>query len=137
MSQADNKSERGSFRVKARGVFAFAVLGVFALPAQGQVFARPAFVTPDGEKKIGQYVWVWRSKTIAIGKNAEIEAPCPTDYVVLGGGFKTAANGSYYGLRTASSRPSETFDAWVVDTGGAGYEMVTVTVYAGCAPASK
>jgi hypothetical protein len=88
-----------------------------------------------GEKQVGQYVWVWRSKTIPLGKDAEIEAPCPTDYVVLGGGYQIVAKGNYYGLRTASSRPSATFDGWVVDTGGAGYETVTVTAYASCAPA--
>jgi hypothetical protein len=101
--------------------------------AGGQVL-RPAFLGQTGEKKVGQYVWVWRSKKIQVDKSAEIEATCPTDYVVLGGGYKIAANGGYYGHPTASSRPSETFDGWVVDTDGGAYAIVTVTVYGSCAP---
>jgi hypothetical protein len=101
--------------------------------AGGQVL-RSAFLGQTGEKKVGQYVWVWRSKKIPVGGSAEIEAPCPANYVVLGGGYKIAAKGGYYGRPTASSRPSETFDGWVVDTEGGELEMLTVTAYGACAP---
>ena len=89
----------------------------------------------NGQKKVGQYVWVWRSKKLAVDQSAHVEAPCPTGYVVLGGGYKIATSKGYYGRPTASSRPSETFDGWVVDTEGGAYQKVTVTVYGACAPA--
>ena len=59
----------------------------------------------------------------------EIEADCPVDYVVTGGGYHQTAVGVF------EQTPTSGFDGWVVEA-GAGYSGPnTVTVYAGCAPA--
>jgi hypothetical protein len=101
--------------MKTLWVLAVVMFVGLASPVQAQVSMPGAFVTPNGEKKVGRYVWVWRSAKIRTGQNGEIEAPCATGYVVLGGGYKIAGNGGYYGRPTASSRPSETFDGWVFE----------------------
>lgn len=70
--------------MKARWIAALTAVLLLVAPASGQIL-RPGLVAPMGEKKVGQYVWVWRSERLRIRQRAEIEAPCPTGYVVLGG----------------------------------------------------
>lgn len=116
--------------MKARGIFVFVALAFLASPAWGQVFARPPFATPNGEKKIGQYVWVWRTEKIPVGPNKQVEVDCPTGDVVTGGGYKPNTVSVY------ESAPTPGFDGWMVYADTAYKGPNTVTVYAGCVPAS-
>jgi hypothetical protein len=78
---------------------------------------------PDGEEKIGPYIWVWHS--VKLKGLHRIEVDCPAGYAVLGGGFKGNAE------RVDESWPF-TVTSWAVfayDPQG-----VQETVYASCAP---
>lgn len=88
------------------------------------------FARPNGQKKIGPYVWLWQSKVLTGEKVVQIKAECPANDVVLGGGYG-ASNG--YG-HIYYSHPNTAFDGWVITANG-GYHPVVVTVFASCAPA--
>jgi hypothetical protein len=98
------------------------------LPVQAQVRIRPTFTTPDGEKKVGDYVWVWHTERIAERHEEAVEADCPVGYAVTGGGYRDTANDVLYGM------PNPGFDGWIVEAAARYSEPNTVTVYAGCAP---
>jgi hypothetical protein len=40
----------------------FLALAALAFPVDAQVFIQPRFVSPDGQKKVGQYIWVWHTE---------------------------------------------------------------------------
>lgn len=84
---------------------------------------------PDGTKKVGQYVWVWHSGNVSNPGNTEVEADCPVNYVVIGGG--AVLNGTYL----YESKPNQAFDGWIVEASPT-RGTVKITVYASCAPAS-
>jgi hypothetical protein len=107
----------------------FFALAVLALPVKAQVFAHPGFVGPDGQKKVGDYVWVWHTGQVSKSGEMEVEADCPIGYVVTGGGYLSKDRLLF------SPRPNAAFDGWVVTLEGSGYGPGRVTVYAGCAPA--
>jgi hypothetical protein len=124
--------------MKALIVVAFAALALLASPASAQVLRPGFFIGPMGEKKIGDYVWVWRTEKLKVNEKAQIEAPCPTGYVVLGGGYQGVSGASPYGPDyVTASRPSETFDGWILEASGGAYLPVTVTVYATWGPPTK
>jgi hypothetical protein len=76
----------------------------------------------EGHKKIGPYVWVWH--TVKLAKETTIEANCPVNYAVIGGGFRGAISDVH------ASFPDSALTGWVVSAYGGGQG----TVYAGCAP---
>jgi hypothetical protein len=116
--------------MKARWIPIFLALVSAAVPVQGHVFTRPAFVAPDGQKRVGPYIWVWHSAKVPPSGNQEINADCPLNYVALGGGY--AVKG---GFILFDNKPNAAFDGWVI-TGIGGYNQgATVTAYASCAPA--
>jgi hypothetical protein len=116
--------------MKALGIVVFVALAFWALPAWSQGFTQPMYVTPDGQKKVGQYIWVWHTARISKSGQMEVEADCPVGYVVLGGGYFNKAGIIQW------PHPNEAFDGWVVNLVGSGYGPGSVTVYASCAPAS-
>ena len=105
-----------------------ALLEASTLPAQARLQTQPVFVIPDGEKKVGDYVWVWRTERIAERHQEAIEADCPVNYAATGGGYRDTANDVLY------SMPNAGFDGWVVEAAARYSEPNTVTVYVGCAP---
>ena len=113
--------------MKARWIPVLLALMALAIPAQAQL-APPTFIGPDGQKKIGQYVWVWHAGRISKSGQMQVEADCPVGYVVLGGGYNSKA-----GI-VRTPHPNQAFDGWVVNLVGSGYEPGSVTVYASCAP---
>jgi hypothetical protein len=108
----------------------FLALAALSLPVDAQVFAQPRFVGPDGQKKVGDYVWVWHSETISKSSAREVEADCPIDYVVISGGYTETRS-----FAVGATTPTKGFDGWVVDAFGSYSGSNTVTVYAACAPA--
>ena len=85
-------------------------------------------VGSSGEKKVGQYVWVWRTATVKVGEGYKtIEADCPSNYAVTGGGFRLQ------GGFVNASKPNDAFDGWVIVASSTGTSHDTT--YAGCAPA--
>lgn len=110
---------------------ALTALLLVASPTSGQML-RPSFVSPMGEKKVGQYVWVWRTEKIPVDHERQIEVDCPIDYVVTGGGYRES---NAFGV--GETTPTPGFDGWVVEAFASYSGPNTVTVYAGCAPASK
>lgn len=116
--------------MKALWILAF--LGMInAFPAQAQTFG-PSFIGPEGQKKIGQYVWVWTTRHIPKDHGVFIEADCPIGYVVLSGGY-----GQTVTLPVAESMPNAAFDSWVVEAFASYSGPNKVTVYASCAPKSS
>jgi hypothetical protein len=57
----------------------FLALAALALPVDAQVFAQPRFVGPDGQKKVGDYVWVWHSETISKAAGVRSRPTVPWD----------------------------------------------------------
>lgn len=111
----------------------FLALAALALPVDARVFAQPRFVGPDGEKKVGEYVWVWRSEKIASGGQRVVATDCPTDYAVLGGGYDVSPSVAVF---TYYSKPNSDLDGWTFSVANSSSNPpVTVTVYASCAPA--
>lgn len=110
------------------GIFAGALL-LTVCPAHAQTLSQ--FLGPDGEKKFGQYVWVWHTE-IPPEKKVSVEARCPEGYVVLGGAYETTTGA----VGVISSHPSADFNGWVVVTGGGSGYGGRITVYASCAPES-
>lgn len=112
-----------------RSIVAVVLLSLVAQPARGQTFLGGVLIAPDGEKKIGQYVWVWHSATVGSRSQGEVEADCPIGLVVLAGGYKLKAGS------VSSPRPNAAFDGWVINLYGSGYgKPGAITVYAACAP---
>jgi hypothetical protein len=107
-------------------------LGSLTAPVRSQTTLAPDFfVGASGEKKVGQYIWVWRTEKVPKFHESLIEADCPVGYAVTGGGYYQKLSGGVF-----ESRPNGAFDGWIVEA-GAGYSAAnTVTAYAGCAPAS-
>lgn len=87
-----------------------------------------SFVGSPAEKKVGQYVWVWHTGKVG-PHTATVEADCPVDYVVTGGGFNV------HGMQLGESKPNQAFDGWLVSVTSFLTEYVSITVYASCAPA--
>jgi hypothetical protein len=113
-----------------RCFIAFLAFAALALPVSAQVFAQPRFVGPDGQKKVGDYVWVWHSATISKDSGREVEADCPVNYVVISGGYTESRP-----FAVGATTPTQGFDGWVVDAFASYSGSNTVTVYAGCASA--
>lgn len=87
-----------------------------------------AEISPNAEKKVGHYVWVWHTERV--NDYAALEADCPANYSVVGGGYHLGVRHTAY---VDASRPNNTFTGWVV--------IVTTrtprargTIYAACAP---
>jgi hypothetical protein len=110
----------------------FLALAALALPVDARVFAQPRFVGPDGEKKVGQYIWVWHAEKLPGGAQKVIEADCPHGYAVLGNGYQVDPPDLIY---TGYSKPNGGFDGWILSAGNSSSNPpLTVTVYASCAP---
>ena len=110
-----------------RSIAAFVVAILLGTPTSAQVI-RPGFLGPNGEKKVGTYVWVWHTESFSKGQSGTVEADCPIGYAVLGGGYQESEN-----YTISHTTPNEGFDGWIIDAGGGPYGNV-VTVYASCAP---
>lgn len=86
----------------------------------------PAFAAPNGQKKIGPYVWVWHTAKLNQRGDATIETDCPVNYAVIAGGFRskdTNFKGGY---------PNQALTGWIVIAFG--YAGNKATVFADCAP---
>lgn len=114
--------------MRSRTLLALVAVLIWASPAFAQTFAPPTFITPDGEKKLGQYIWVWHTQRLVKDRQVTVQALCPAGYVVLGGGYIGKGGFAEYG-----ERPSQTFDAWDVLV-TVDYSPAIVTAYASCAP---
>jgi hypothetical protein len=111
----------------------FLALCALALPVNAQVFTQPRFFRPAGEKKVGGYVWVWRSEKIASGGQRVVATDCPSDYAVLGGGYEVSPS---VGVFIFYSKPNNDLDGWTFSVANSSSNPpVTVTIYASCAPA--
>jgi len=111
----------------------FLAFAALALPVNARVFVQPRFVGADGEKKVGQYIWVWHAEKIPSGGEKVIEADCPHGYAVLGSGYEVSPSG---GLFIFYSKPNNSLDGWTFSVGNStSNPPVTMTVYASCAPA--
>jgi hypothetical protein len=124
-----------------RSVVAVIAFLLSALPASGQALPMP-FVGPSGEKKAGQYIWVWHSAKLEVDRSSKIiQAGCPVGYVVLSGGYHIAIDSG--GPVITASNPNQALDGWTVEVSptyrsAASTEVrqiATVTVWATCAPA--
>jgi hypothetical protein len=78
---------------------------------------------PDGQKKIGPYIWVWR--TVTLYKETTVETDCPVNDAVISGGIKSANSSGIHG-----SYPNAALTGWIVSVFGYGRG----TAFAGCAP---
>jgi hypothetical protein len=115
---------------RKRRFILFLALVALASPVDARVFMQPRFVGPDGQKKVGDYIWVWHSEKFSPSNTGEIEADCPLAHVVIGGGY--SVKGAF---SVGATTPNAAFDGWII-TGLSGYnEGATVTAYASCAPA--
>ena len=116
----------------ARWLVLTVVLVGLALPANAQISMPETFIGPDGQKQLGPYTWVWKSRSFQPAERSiSVSAICPTGDVVLGGGVASA--GLFIDI--GNSRPTPNFNGWRVHfyknhQGG----TFTVTVYASCAP---
>jgi hypothetical protein len=108
----------------AAGVAACATAGTSSAPPTAASVITPLgkFASPTGQKKIGPYVWVWH--TAKLDKLTTIEADCPVNFAVMGGGFRGGISDVH------ESFPNSALTGWVVSAYGGGRG----TVYAGCAP---
>lgn len=123
-----------------RSVVAGIAFLLAALPANGQAPPMP-FVGSSGEKKAGQYVWVWHAAKLEVDRSSKtIQAGCPAGYVVLGGGYHVAIESG--GPAITASSPNQALHGWTVEI-SPGYtstastevrQIATVTVWATCAP---
>src|SRR5580704_19032732 len=95
-----------------RFALALTALLLLGAPALGHVF-RPSFFGPTGEKKVGQYVWVWHTVKVPAGRVETVEADCPIGDVVLGGGYRESD-----AYTIAHTTPNGRFDGWIVDAPG-------------------
>jgi hypothetical protein len=111
----------------------FLAFAALALPVNARVFVQPRFVGADGEKKVGQYIWVWHAEKIPSGGQRVVATDCPTNYAVLGGGYEVSPSVAvfiYY------SKPNSDLDGWTFSVANSSSNPpVAVTVYASCAPA--
>lgn len=108
-------------------------LALVAAPVYAQALIRPSFFGPDGQKKVGAYVWVWRSGVIASSQAGQVEADCPLGRVALSGGYALKSGFLY---EVVATKPNPAFDGWVLIAIPGDSGPATVTVYALCAPAS-
>jgi hypothetical protein len=108
----------------ATGIAACATTGTSSAPPTAASASTPfgKLESPAGEKKIGPYVWVWR--TAKLYKETTIEADCPVNYAVMGGGFRGSISDVH------ESFPNAALTGWVVSAYGGGRGIV----YAGCVP---
>lgn len=90
------------------------------------------FASPAGQKKIGPYVWVWKSKKLLPRDKfpQQVEVDCPPGYVAIGGGFR---NPNGY-LTVLDSHPNLAFNGWIVSAFDNGYFSDRVTANVSCAP---
>jgi hypothetical protein len=88
--------------------------------------------SPAGEKKVGPYIWAWKSKKLLPRDNLpqQIEVDCPSGYVAIGGGFRNP----YGYLTVLDSHPNVAFDGWIVTAFDNGYFSGRVTANVSCAP---
>ena len=73
--------------LKTAVISTLAILLWLTVPAMAQDLT---LVVPDGQKKIGSYVWVWHTARVTQTDLVNAEADCPVGYVVLGGGYNHA-----------------------------------------------
>jgi hypothetical protein len=105
-------------------------------PAVNGQSPQPDLIGSSGEKKVGQYTWVWRSVRIVASKAPKITVACPQGDVVLSGGYQGLIGPYHGGFSIYGSGPSSSFDAWIFYAVGTGRSETTkMTFYAGCAPA--
>jgi hypothetical protein len=86
----------------------------------------------NGEKRIGRYVWVWRTAKMDYTYGT-IEADCPAKYSVVGGGYHMQDRFLSEGAGINASKPNDTFTGWVV-VGTTHMVRTRGTVYASCGP---
>jgi hypothetical protein len=76
----------------AAGIAACATSGTSsAPPTTASARAQSGRLTsPAGQKKVGPYIWVWKSKKLLPRDKfpQQIEVDCPSGYAVIGGGFR-------------------------------------------------
>jgi len=124
--------------VQARWIVVLAAVLSLAAPARGQVPALQGSSFSSGERKIGDYVEVWRSQNVISRQKTEIDVSCPQGYFALSGGYEGKVRGDYGGFHLLASRPSSSFDGWLVVVEGTPARfMTTMTVYTACGPASQ
>jgi hypothetical protein len=90
--------------------------------ATARQVATSIFASPDRQHKIGPYIWVWRE--VKVHKDAILEADCPVNYAVVGGGFRGRT------LQIRDTHPNHAFTGWIVSV----YGGHNGTVFASCAP---
>lgn len=91
-----------------------------------------AEVGADGEKRVGRYVWVWRTAKMDYGYGT-IEVDCPANYSVVGGGYHMQDRFLSEGAGINASKPNDDFTGWMV-VGTTHMVKTRGTVYAACAP---
>ncbi|MGB8909620.1 MAG: hypothetical protein WCC84_12825 [Candidatus Cybelea sp.] len=90
-----------------------------------------AEISSDGEKRVGHYVWVWRTAKMdyRYGTN---EVDCPANYSVVGGGYHMQDRFLSEGAGINASKPNDDFTGWMV-VGTTHMVKTRGTVYAACA----
>jgi ABC-type Fe3+-hydroxamate transport system substrate-binding protein len=88
--------------------------------------------SPAGQKKVGPYIWVWKSKNLTPKDTfpRQIEVDCPSGYAAIGGGYR---NPNGY-LSVLDSHPNLAFDGWIVTAFDDGYFSERLTANVSCAP---
>lgn len=130
------------FRFATALVSIAAAAGIAACASVGSSSAPPAtasastpfgkLTSPAGQKKVGAYVWAWKSKELLPRDHLpeQIEVDCPSGYVAIGGGFRNP----YGYLTVLDSHPNVAFKGWVVTAFNNGYFAGRVTANVSCAP---
>jgi hypothetical protein len=118
----------------AAGITACATAGMSSAPPTTASASTPfgKLASPAGQKKVGPYIWAWKSKKLLPRDNLpqQIEVDCPSGYVAIGGGFRNP----YGYLTVLDSHPNVAFDGWIVTAFDNGYFSGRVTANVSCAP---
>jgi hypothetical protein len=119
--------------VTTAGIAACATAGTSSAPpaTQSARTASGALASPAGQRKVGAYIWAWKSKKLLPRDHLpqQIEVDCPSGYVAIGGGFRNP----YGYLTVLDSHPNVAFDGWIVTAFNNGYFAGRVTANVSCA----
>jgi hypothetical protein len=98
--------------------------------SNGSPYSGPDLKGPDGQKRVGSYIWIWRTAKVE-GYIKSVEVDCPLKYFTTGGGYQAK------GALIFGSKPNAAFDGWILQAlaQGSGPPSISVIVYAACAPA--
>jgi|HubBroStandDraft_4_1064222.scaffolds.fasta_scaffold15914_5 hypothetical protein len=125
--------------MKLSWIASFVFVVLLASVAQAQAFPlRGVPIGPEGQQSVGKYIFVWKSASVTTLKVTEIEAVCPSGYVVVAGGYQGTIGSFWGGFNLWASEPSPKFGGWVIEAIGSTQHRTTMmTVYATCAPISN